>query len=433
MNADCDSLSGLKNALSAGEITPAEVEQRLSAAIEAEYMKDQPRIAFINACEDLLREIRTEGALPFASRVEEDEAFILSRAKVIRRVSWPVWAKACAMAAALALLTVFSAQHGRFVWMTGETINDGGQYLLKGHEINLEFIQAAIADHQAETRLSSESLEEIIRFLGFVPQLPDVSGLDVQRTYYSVTFIEGCIKLTVNYELGPEKQKLLFTSSWFTDAEYAWFTLEQNAQGEIERIAGKDVYRYENVGMPGYAWSEGLAVHMLMGEVSREESRQMVEVLLLADHAVDPQLTSPHTPSYQQDYCKTSDYQEAAAFLGYTPALPDLMVIGAAAEHFEIYIEPNITMLSVLFRRADGSTVVYHVEHFGNVEEAQLTIYQNSEGTVERLGSKDVYFSMNYDKAGFTWWDGLTVYHLGGSIAPDAGREVVHRLIEEMH
>ena len=60
-------------------------------------------------------------------------------------------------------------------------------------------------------------------------------------------------------------------------------------------------------------------------------------------------------------------------------------------------------------------------------------LQQNGAGTTERLSGTDVYFSMNYDKAGFTWWDGLTVYHLGGNISQDDGREVVRKLIEEMN
>lgn len=433
MNADCDSITALKNALSDGKITPAEVEQRLSAAIEAEYMKDQPRLGFINACEDLLREISTGGATPFSSRAKEDEAFIRFRTKAVHSGSRAAWVKGCAAAAAVALLTVFGVNHGRIAWMTGESINGGEQYLLTGHEISLEFIQDAIADHQQETRFSTESLEAMIGFLGFVPQLPDASGLDVQRVHYSASFVESFIKLTVNYEIGPEQRKVVFTSTWFTDAEYARFTLEQNTQGNVERIAGKDVYAYTNADMPGYVWSDGLAVHMLLGDMSREDSRRMAEGLLLVDGESAPQPVNPVAAARQEKYCKTHDYQKAADFLGYSPVLPDPDIIGAASVQYEIYLEPDVTLLSVLYRRADESTVVYHIEQYADPEEAYLMIQQNGEGTTERLSGTDVYFSMNYDKAGFTWWDGLTVYHLGGSIDQDTGRKVVRKLLEEMH
>lgn len=433
MNVDCDSLTALKKALSDGEITPAQVEQHLSAVIEAEYMKGQPRLDFINACEDLLREVRTEGAMPFVSRVEADEGFIQAHMKVVHSGSRTAWVKGCAVVAATVLLTVFGVNQGRIVWMTGESINDGGQYLLTGHEINLEFIQNAIADHRQEARFSTESLEAMIGFLGFVPRLPDISGLDVQRVHYSASFVESFIKLTVNYELGSGKRKAVFSSTWFTEAENARFTLEQNAQGNVEHIAGKEVYAYTNVDMPGYTWSEGLVVHMLMGDMSREDSRRMVEGLLIAEGGNASETVNVAAMSRPAGYCKTGNYQEAADFLGYSPVLPDPDLIGAASVQYEIHLEPEVAMLSVLYRRADASTVVYHVEQYADPEEAYLMLQQNGAGTTERLSGTDVYFSMNYDKAGFTWWDGLTVYHLGGNISQDDGREVVRKLIEEMN
>jgi len=279
MNADCDSICTLKNALSAGKITPAEVEQHLSAAIEAEYAKPQPRMAFINACEDLLREIHTDGALPFVSRVKEDEAFIQSRTKVRTYPSLPVWLKGCAAAAALLIIAVFCVHHGRIAWMTGETIDDGEQYLLKGHEINLEIIQSAIAAH-GETDVQTESLDEVIDLLGFTPLLPDMSGLDVKRTMYYLTISEAGIFLDVLYQRDPTAMNVVCSISWYTDEEEAYLAVQQSGEGETEHMAGTEVYCYMNINRPGFIWCEGLTVYVISGGWTEEEGRAIVHSML---------------------------------------------------------------------------------------------------------------------------------------------------------
>lgn len=432
MNADCDSLCTLKNALSAGEITPAEVEQRLSAAIEAEYMKDQPRLDFINACEDLLREIRTEGAMPFDSRVKEDEAFIQSRAKVRRSsYSWPVWVKACAAAMVFVLLAAFGQKFGKFAWMTGQTIDDGEQYLLKGHEISLEFIQNAIADHQEEARFSSESLEEIIGFLGFVPQLPDMSNLDVQQTTYSVTILPVYIKLTVTYDLRQDRD-VLFTSTWFTDAEYAYLTLEQSGEGKVERIAGKDVYRYVNTDMPGFAWSEELAVHMLVGDITLDEGRQMVTDLLLASEGMSVEFIRSVIEAHGETDVKTESLQEVIDLLGFTPLLPDMSGLDVKRTAYYLTISEGYIFLDVLYQRDPQElNVVCSISWYADEEEAYLAVQQSGKGVTERIAGTDVYCYMNINRPGYLWSEGLTVYLISGGWTQEEGYAIVSKMLAE--
>ena len=279
MNADCDSLHALIDALSAGVISSAEVRERLIAAIETEYAQLQPRMDIINACEDLLREIHTDGTLPFVSRVKDDEAFIQSRTKVRTYPSFPVWLKGCAVAAALLLIAVFGVHHGRIAWMTGETIDEGERYLIKGHEINLEVIQKAIAAH-GETDVQTESLDEVIDLLGFTPLLPEMSGLDVQSTTYYLTITEGYIFLDVLYQRDPKELNVVCSISWYTDEEEAYLTVQQSGEGVTERIAGTDVYCYMNVTRPGFIWCEGLTVYLISGGWTQAEGRAIVSKML---------------------------------------------------------------------------------------------------------------------------------------------------------
>lgn len=279
MNVDCDSLTALIGALSDGEITPVQVEQRLSAAIEAEYMKDQPRMDFINACENLLREICTDGTMPFVSRVKEDEVFIQSQTKVCTQHSFPLWLKGCAVAAVLLLVAVFSAHHGRISWMTGETIDEGERYLIKGHEINLEVIQKAIAAH-GETDVQTESLDEVVDLLGFTPLLPDMSALNVKKTSYYLIISEGYIILDVLYQRDPTALNVVCSISWYTDEEEAYLTVQQSGEGVTERIAGTDVYCYMNINRPGFIWSDGLTLYTISGGWTQEEGRTIVSKML---------------------------------------------------------------------------------------------------------------------------------------------------------
>lgn len=279
MNVDCDSISALKKAVAAGMLSVPEVTQRLSVAIEAEYMKDQPRMDFINACEDLLREIHTDGTLPFVSRVKDNEAFIQSRTKVRTYPSFPVWLKGCAVAAALLLIAVFGVHHGRIAWMIGETIDEGERYLIKGHEINLEVIQKAIAAH-GETEVQTESLDEVVDLLGFTPLLPDMSAMNVKKTSYYLIISEGYIILDVLYQRDPTALNVVCSISWYTDEEEAYLTVQQSGEGVTERIAGTDVYCYMNINRPGFIWSDGLTLYTISGGWTQEEGRTIVSKML---------------------------------------------------------------------------------------------------------------------------------------------------------
>lgn len=431
MNADCDSISALKAAVAAGMLSASEMAQRLSAAIEAEYMKDQPRMDFINACEDLLREIRTDGTLPFVSRVKEDETFIQSRTKVRTQPSFPVWLKGCAAAAALLLIAVFGVHHGRIAWMTGETIDDGERYLLQGHEINLEFIQNAIADHEEEARFASESLEETIGYLGFVPQLPDLSALNVQRTSYSVSILPVYIKLTVTYDLGQDKN-ILFTSTWFTDAEYAYFTLEQNGEGAVEHIAGRDVYCYTNTDMPGFAWSDELAVHMLVGDFSLDDGRRAVTDLLLASKGMSAEFVQSVINVHGETDVETESFDEVIDLLGFTPLLPDMSGLNVAQTMYYLTISEGYIFLDVLYERDPTAlNVVYSISWYTDEEEAYLTVHQSGEGEDVRIAGTDVYCYMNINRPGFIWCEGLTVYVISGGWTEEEGRAVVRSMLAE--
>lgn len=279
MNADCDSLHALRDALAAGAISSADVKERLITAIETEYAQPQPRMAFINACENLLREVCTDGTLPFTSRVKEDEVFIQSQTKVCIQHSFPLWLKGCAVAAVLLLVAVFSAHHGRISWMTGETIDEGERYLIKGHEINLEVIQKAIAAH-GETDVQTESLDEVVDLLGFTPLLPDMSALNVKKTSYYLTISEGYIFLDVLYQRDPKELNVVCSISWYTDEEEAYLTVQQSGEGMTERIAGTDVYCYMNLTRPGFIWCEGLTVYLISGGWTQAEGRAIVSKML---------------------------------------------------------------------------------------------------------------------------------------------------------
>lgn len=281
MNAEPEALNALKNAFAAGELSALELEQRLAAAIETEYNQEQPRISFINACEDLLWEIRTEGHIPFVSQAEADEGFIRARIKPVRAGrSWPMWLKAGAVAAAMLVMLLFGTPQLRMSWITGESSKDEEQYILSGHEVDLSAVQTVIADHEQERQLTTECIEEVVDLLGFSPVLPDVSALDVQRTLYSVNINPDFISLDVLYERDPEALNIVYAITWYNDAEYAYYSLEQSKKGSIERISGQDVYAYMNYHRPGFVWSDGLTVHVLSGGMSRDEGRKLVQSIL---------------------------------------------------------------------------------------------------------------------------------------------------------
>lgn len=275
-----DLLKEVKQAVATGSLTAAEAERRLRAAVEEEYRQDRPRSEWINACEDLLWELRTGGKTTFASQREEHRALIRAHTRDERRQSWPVWLKGCAVAAALMLVVGLGAHFGRTAWITGQSSPDGQQYVFIGHEIDLSVIQRVIADHGSDAHLQTESLDEVMAFLGFWPELPDMSGLDVQRTAYTVHIEDSLVEITVLYAREPQERNVIYSCTHFLNAEDVYYTIEQNEEGVTERIAGQDVYFCMNYERLGVAWTEGLTTYVIGGGIDHETGRKIVEEML---------------------------------------------------------------------------------------------------------------------------------------------------------
>lgn len=60
MSANKDRIARLREEIANDTLTYSEIERRLFTAIDAEYKKTDSDIQFINACQDLLWEIKTE-------------------------------------------------------------------------------------------------------------------------------------------------------------------------------------------------------------------------------------------------------------------------------------------------------------------------------------------------------------------------------------
>ena len=275
-----DLLKEVKQAVATGSLTAAEAERRLRAAVEKEYGQDRPRSEWINACEDLLWELRTGGKTPFTSQREEHRALIRAHTRDERRQSWPVWLKGCVVAAALMLVVGLGAHFGRTAWITGQSSPDGQQYVFTGHEIDLSVIQRVIAEHGSDAHLQTESLDEVVAFLGFRPELPDMSGLDVQRTAYTVHIEDSLVEITVLYARDPQARNVIYSCTHFLNAEDVYYTIEQNEEGVTERIAGQDVYFCMNYERLGVAWTEGLTTYVIGGGIDHETGRKIVEKML---------------------------------------------------------------------------------------------------------------------------------------------------------
>ena len=195
-------LQAIKESLKNGSITKEQFFTRLSNAVEQEYQKpvNEQDAAFLFACQDILDEMRTGKV--YVSRKEECKKALKQRlSQEVRQRSKKqnvLWRGALA-AVALIVLAVGVEMLLHREWFEGASTDDGQQYVVQGQEMDPGIISEGIADNEPRTgELTTTNLDEVIKFLGFEPDLPTWMPEGWKLTNYEVSVVtdETIIKAT---------------------------------------------------------------------------------------------------------------------------------------------------------------------------------------------------------------------------------------------
>lgn len=268
--------------LSMNKIKCEDIAKRLTIAIESEYLKESPCVDFIMACEDFLWELGTQGQQSFTSANQQYLAAIHS-ATTERKTPASgkmVISRFVAIAVTLLLIIVLGHNALRFQWFTQKSHPEGEIHIVQGHEISIELIQSALADHNAHSSMKTSDFLELCEFLGFTPTLLLPDAISAYSSTYYVTVEPGLIVLDTLYNDQLGNSVAVLKIEYYLDPEEANFMLQQDAPGEYIDINGYTIYYSTNFDRQSFTWLESSTLITLSGYIERECGIQIVTELI---------------------------------------------------------------------------------------------------------------------------------------------------------
>lgn len=271
-------LQAIKEALKNGSITKEQLFTRLSNAVEQEYQKpvSEQDVAFLFACQDILDEMRTGKV--YVSRKEECKKALKQRlSQEVRQRSKKqnvLWRGALA-AVALIVLAVGVEMLLHREWFEGASTDDGQQYVVQGQEMDPGIISEGIADNEPRTgELTTTNLDEVIKFLGFEPDLPTWMPEGWKLTNYEVGVVTDETIIKATYVKADDI--IVFIQKKYTDLDNAYASFEQNAEDHVITIGNTEVYYSENINRVRYNWKKENDVFSLSGNLASKDANQII-------------------------------------------------------------------------------------------------------------------------------------------------------------
>ena len=266
-----------------GSIPQNEAVHRLEALLQSEIeRKDKAAdMELVEACEELLWQIGTQGRLKFEDKRKENQAALMRRLERKRRrtAALRMGTRAAAAFAVILVLAVLGDGILKREWLSGNSTEDEQQYAIQGQSIDPGLVEEGVAagDDNIADRLITTDWESVVAFLGTEPLRPDhlPEGWRVGH-YHAIRFDDEQI-LTISYinEADPTATMKFLWDRHFS-VEAANLALEQNKDGELMEIGGIRVYRSSNMEKNRFVWIEGTTVCSLTTTCDAKDAEAVV-------------------------------------------------------------------------------------------------------------------------------------------------------------
>ena len=277
-------LEKLKQSIVTGEMTGSELVRRLQMMIQQEISKPEKEVdtEFIEACSSLIEHIypaiaeRPEGyyeeqAAKFKVRLQQRE-----KARRRQRILRP------AIAVAAVLVIVFlSVGSLRFHWFTAESTPDQQQLIIQGHEVSVDMVAKAIAEHPDVGMLTARDLQQLEEYLGF-----SIKQLDLDDQGWKVTSVQALYQrntiIAIIQYINKEDNSLSFrhTINWHTSLQEVYYALEQHESSTIKKLDNKTIYFSTNDKYQLCTWMDNAAINTITTTISGEPLERLILTVL---------------------------------------------------------------------------------------------------------------------------------------------------------
>lgn len=286
----------LREEMTSGRISRADLQARLEIMIEEAYLHAPVDAAFISSCETLLQTVITGEYAPQPSITEDCQRIIRQNTHISKPTTLNWTGRLVAMAALLIAIVFI----GEFVidreWIAGTTTPDGGTYVIRSYEIDTGFISASAIDYIADedaVRFSTQEWSELTDYLGYEPAMINVSalGLHPQGQYDVFTGMQSRT-LIMGYSNAGTGTAFQYVNCVIVDyfrQEDVLFAFQQNAEGRTVNVAGQKVYLstytveqpLESQNCISITWMQGTQLFHLTGNLSEEKLIMTAEMIIL--------------------------------------------------------------------------------------------------------------------------------------------------------
>lgn len=274
-------LKAINEAIRNGSLTKEEICRRLTYAIAEEYKKERVErdTRFILACEKILYEMYR--GKPYVSRREASKRRLLTRidrrtenrAGSSFRTIWCTVVIACSLLVVLICTDVLLHRK----WLNGTSTHDEQQYVIDGNEINSNIVAEGMAVmYDGIQSIYTSDINEVVNFLGYCPHLPSGGLAEWSMKEYSAIVTSTSRTVSATYTSNSAENDLLYSARYYSDIDSARNWVEQNKEGEIREINGKQVYFASNFENNLCIWSEEATCFTLFGPVAYE---QLIEII----------------------------------------------------------------------------------------------------------------------------------------------------------
>ena len=264
----------IRQKIASGELTYDQMKEKLIAAINKEYEKEgEPNIELINACEELLAELATDGQ-PLPESNQEKYGEVIRQNIQVTHIARNRVVFVKRLAVSLVILVLLLGGGQAFLhreWFEHGTTDDEQQLTIRGLVVDPGLVAKAIALENERTRiLSTNEYSEVKEFLSFdLPSEIFVESWEPEQ--YFVEIQSAYIKCSILYHSYSKTDMLFVQLTMFTDATNAFALFEQDHNGDEKEINGLKVYQSQDNNYNSITWLDNNCIWRCHGYLSDQQ------------------------------------------------------------------------------------------------------------------------------------------------------------------
>lgn len=269
--------------IASGELTYDQMKEKLIVAIDKEYEKEgEPDITLINACEELLAELATDGQ-PLPESHEKQYGEVIRQSIQVSHHARNRLGFVKRLAISFAVLALLLGGGQVFLhreWLEHGTTDDEQQHTVQGFVVDPNLIAKCIAEEEGATfTYLSEDYAKITDLLGF--ELPNcILFSEWEPVRFFIGIQSAYIKCSILYNSQNGSDTLFVQLTMFSEIENAFSMFEQDQNGIEKTILNVKTYHSHDTDYNSITWLEKNCVWRCHGYLPDEEIIKVAEQII---------------------------------------------------------------------------------------------------------------------------------------------------------